>query len=380
MPLPPLPQGLDSFGGEPLLLPNTSGASANDHARTPLLPSGSGAASDAASHADVAEADGGARGHDARGSISDTQSEYGLRMEEDPEEAESREDELEAPKASFMRQVVLLSARHFNDIARNPGLLLLHYAMTVVSAAILSTVFYRLENNFGGIQDRVGFLFFLIFFFSLSSISSLSHFVEERRLFVRERNNRYYSTTAYVLCKIVTDTFPLRVLPPLLFGLITYRLIGLQPSANNFLTFLVILVLVNVVATAACFFISTFSAHAGRAALIAIAYFVFCMLFAGLFVNSSHGSSTTGLLSRIRYLSFFHYGFDALMINEFPTEQVLNFNPTGASVQISGLSLITSLAIDQDDFTYDIFALMAMAVTFYSLGFIVLKYYQSAKR
>lgn len=73
--------------------------------------------------------------------------------------------------------------------------------------------------------------------------------------------------------------------------------------------------------TAACFFISALVKSVGLANFIASLYFIFSMLFGGLFVSSRSGS-----LSGLRYASFAHYGWEALMTNEFEALFVV-FNP-----------------------------------------------------
>src|SRR5205823_1349148 len=110
----------------------------------------------------------------------------------------------------------------FTHIARSPALLLLHLAFTIFAALLLGVVFIGLDMGLGGTQDRTGFLYFIIFFFALTSIASLPHLVQDKRLFLRERDGQFYTTLPYLLSKILCDLLPLRVIPPLLFGSIVY--------------------------------------------------------------------------------------------------------------------------------------------------------------
>lgn len=69
-------------------------------------------------------------------------------------------------------------------------------------------------------------------------------------LFLRERDAGVYGTTSYFLSILLFDLIPLRVLPPILFSLISYRLIGLhEDCAACILRFTLVIVLTNVVAT-----------------------------------------------------------------------------------------------------------------------------------
>jgi len=185
--------------------------------------------------------------------------------------------------------------------------------------------------------------------------------------------------------KVVCDIFPLRVLPPIIFGSICYWLIGLQSDPQRFVTFIVILMMVNVVTSCACFAISSLTSNTATANLLAVIYLVFCMLFGGLFFNKSDGSLSAPYVSKIRYASFFHYGYDALMINEF-TDMDFTFSLSGnggdddGSITFSGSFVLSLLSIDSEDFQYDVVGLLAMATGFFILGFIILSKQNLARR
>ena len=59
------------------------------------------------------------------------------------------------------------------------------------------------------------------------------------------RANGYYSSFTYFSSKILFDILPLRIIPPIVFGGITYAWIGLVPEVSVFWKFLLTLVLFN---------------------------------------------------------------------------------------------------------------------------------------
>jgi hypothetical protein len=77
-------------------------------------------------------------------------------------------------------------------------------------------------------------------------------------------------------------------------------------------------------ATSFCFFISALTRSIGQANLAASLFFIYCMVYGGLLLNNDKGSS----LITLQYGSFFHYAWEALMINEF-SGLVLIFDPSG---------------------------------------------------
>ena len=65
----------------------------------------------------------------------------------------------------------------------------------------------------------------------------------------RERASGVYGTPAYFTATVLFDLIPMRVLPPCFFAAATYWMVGLRPGLWHLLTFLLLLVLSNMVRT-----------------------------------------------------------------------------------------------------------------------------------
>ena len=63
----------------------------------------------------------------------------------------------------------------------------------------------------------------------------------------RERASGVYGTPAYFTATVLFDLIPMRVLPPCFFAAATYWMIGFRPGMWHLLTFLLLLVLSNMV-------------------------------------------------------------------------------------------------------------------------------------
>jgi ABC-type multidrug transport system permease subunit len=121
----------------------------------------------------------------------------------------------------------------------------------------LGAIYWNLGINLAASQNRVGVIFFMCSVLAFSAMSSLELFVSERTLYTREKANGYYRPMAYFFSKIVFDIIPLRVIPPLIIGGISYYMIGLRSNLNHFFWFLLILVLFNIVAGSLCLVIAS---------------------------------------------------------------------------------------------------------------------------
>jgi ABC-type multidrug transport system permease subunit len=74
------------------------------------------------------------------------------------------------------------------------------------------------------------------------SVAGIPAFLEERQVFVRERMNGLYGPGAYVLANSIV-TLPYLFFCVLLFSVICYWSIGLNPGAEQFFRFLAVLFL-----------------------------------------------------------------------------------------------------------------------------------------
>jgi drug/metabolite transporter (DMT)-like permease len=148
-------------------------------------------------------------------------------------------------------------------------------------------------------------------------------FAAERRLFVKERANRYYSPVTYYSAKILFDLLPLRIIPPLILGLIMYPMIGLREDSPIYLVkFLLVLVLFNLTSASVCLAISIVFVDASVASLMATLVMLFEMLFGGLLLNKT---SLPTSMSWLTELSFFNAAFEAMIVNEVPPHPLDNY-------------------------------------------------------
>ena len=146
----------------------------------------------------------------------------------------------------------------------------------------------------------------------------------------RERARGYYTTGQFFCSKLLVDLLPLRAVPPALYALISYYMMGLNgASVNKLFVNMMALVLVNLASTACahiafpparrlslhahdgvavcpsgCYAISAGVRSAQAANLIAGLYFVFSVLFGGVLLTARN-ASITGVM----YLSIINFAF-----------------------------------------------------------------------
>lgn len=130
---------------------------------------------------------------------------------------------------------------------------------TVGMGVLLATVWVNLAQNSSRVvsqtrsqtlvhclmitqNDRLSVHFFSVAFLGFMSVAGIPAFLEERLVFTRERMNGLYGPGAYVIANTIV-TVPYLFVCALLFAVISYWSIGLNPGADQFFKFLGILFL-----------------------------------------------------------------------------------------------------------------------------------------
>ncbi|KAH8714807.1 hypothetical protein GQ44DRAFT_713405 [Phaeosphaeriaceae sp. PMI808] len=218
-------------------------------------------------------------------------------------------------KVGLFGQFRILSRRTWRNLYRNPMLMLTHYAIAIVLAVFL------------------GFLILL--------------------------------TPSYFAAKVIFDIIPLRLLPPMILGIIVYPMTGLIPAWPNFLKFVLFLVLFNLAAAAIFLFIGIVFRNSGVANLIGVLVMLFSLLFSGFFLNKE---SIPGVARWLQSLSIFHYAFEGLIVNEVKYLSLID-HKYGLDIEVPGSAILSSFGFDVQALWRDCIGLAA-----YGAAFIVLAY------
>lgn len=268
-------------------------------------------------------------------------------------------------RIGYLRQFLILSMRTWKNLYRNPMLMLTHYAMAIILAVFSGYLFYGLTDDIPGFQNRLGLFFFILALFGFSTLTSLNVFATERLLFVRERANGYYAPATYFTAKVLFDIIPLRIIPPVLMGSIIYPMTGLVPDSAHFFKFMLVLVLFNLSAAAICLFIGIVCKDNSVANLIGSLVMLFSLLFAGFLLN--HDATPAGALW-LQTLSIFHYGFEALIVNEV-VELTLVDKKYGLDITVPGAAILSSFGFDNGALWIDIRNLGIFGISFFVLAY-----------
>jgi ATP-binding cassette subfamily G (WHITE) protein 2 len=264
-------------------------------------------------------------------------------------------------RAAFGTQLRLLLWRAVNNTLRNPLLLLVNFVVSFIMALVIGLTFQRAGIDSPGIQNRFGCIFFVALYFSLMSLSSLPVWREERQLFAHERAAGCYGTVPYFLSSVLADTLILRLVPPLFFTLSAHFLVDLLPTGVRVAHFTLIVALLNT-AAAACGMAIGAACNSAAVANVAGALWILAnVLFGGLVLSEREAPEVVKALS---HLSYFRYGYESLLINEFHDTEGWHFSsykaPTELYKVVSGDTILRTFGFDPNGMEGDLVGLAVL--------------------
>ncbi|XP_062099904.1 ABC transporter G family member 1-like [Humulus lupulus] len=151
-----------------------------------------------------------------------------------------RSAEKKGSQASFLTQCLVLTKRSFVNMYRDLGYYWLRLAIYIALCLCVGTIFYDIGSSYGSIQARGAMLMFVAAFLTFMAIGGFPSFVEDMKIFGRERLNGHYGVASFV----VGNTFssiPYLLLISIIPGAIAYYLVGLQKSVEHFAYFSIML-------------------------------------------------------------------------------------------------------------------------------------------
>ncbi|XP_068611965.1 broad substrate specificity ATP-binding cassette transporter ABCG2-like [Brachionichthys hirsutus] len=275
----------------------------------------------------------------------------------------------------FPTQFRWVFRRALRNLVINPQVYFAQSAITLILSLIIGAIFYDMQLDQSGVQNRSGLLFFIVVNQCFSSISSAELFITERKLFFHEYISGYYRLSVYFLPKVLTEVVLMRALPVVILSGVLYFMTGLRRDPRAYFTFAFTLTLVAYTAASMTLAISADQSVVAVANVFTTVTFIFMMLFGGLLVNLR---SLAGWLSWLRYASIPRYGYSALLVNELSG---LNFctasNRSDADPgrTCDGEDVLVQLGVDGSywGFWQNHVALSIMMVVFLSITYMKLR-------
>jgi len=277
---------------------------------------------------------------------------------------------------SYGTQVSWLSKRHLKNTVRQPFLVYLNFISTAVISVMLGLVFYHTNVNFGGIQNRMGSMFFIVLYLGLASLSSVPVWNEHKLLFLRERASGAYGTMAHFTSVVLFDIVPMRIIPTCMFS-VSFFMIGLSSTTDailHFPVFVLILVLANAAAVSMSMCIGACFPDTKIANAFASLAVLLTIMYSGFILSRHTMGAFSKVMSNLSYMSF---AFEALLINEFHGAQGYYFDSyadKALRVNVTGDEVLALFDYNANYLLWDMAALAMMSCICFGLCFAIIHF------
>ncbi|KAM7482306.1 hypothetical protein LguiB_006889 [Lonicera macranthoides] len=143
-------------------------------------------------------------------------------------------------QASKVTQSLVLTERSFVNMYRDKGYYWLRLAIYIALGLGLATVFLDIGSGYDSIRERGSMLMFVASFLTIMAIGGFPSFVEDMKVFARERLNGHYGAGVFVVGNTLSS-MPYLLVISLIPGAIIYYLVGLQRGNEKFVYFILVL-------------------------------------------------------------------------------------------------------------------------------------------
>ncbi|KAH8684374.1 putative ABC transporter G family member 11 [Tricladium varicosporioides] len=268
--------------------------------------------------------------------------------------------------ASFMQQVMLTFKRHALLKLQDRFSLTVQTATSIIVALLCGSIYFQLPKTSTGAFTRGGVIFITLLYNAFTAFAELPTTMFCRPVLIKHKAFGFHCSSALYIGQILFD-IPMAAAQILLFSVIVYFMAGLEPTAQRFLVFYALLVVVQAAMTVFFRILGIVSRTFDGAIRLACIIVILLVLTSGYLVPIQDMSHW---VSWFYWINPTAYGFSALMMNEFRglflTCTTRDLVPSGPSYQdiayqtctlpgsISGTNLVDGAEYLKKSFSYDV--------------------------
>nr|QNH67908.1 ATP-binding cassette transporter subfamily G-like protein 9 [Brachionus rotundiformis] len=299
-------------------------------------------------------------------------------------ENEDYEDEPSGYKSSYIEQFKWLIWRNFITDIRTPISSKILLIQVLFIGVFFGLIYLNLKLDEKGVLNTTGLLFVtmmnvgFIFLFPILNV-----FIGEISVFYRDYRDRLYSPFIYYISKQIAE-FPKYFLMSFILITIIYWMANVRNDAGVYFSILFTFILMIQCSMSFAYLISVATGSIELSTAIAGPILIPLILFAGYFLNND---STRAYFVWIKYISWFYYTFEILMIELWtsydsipcsnPFNNVTTTNGTvlckNARCYANGDAVLDQYAVKKNLLWLDIFLLFFLAIFMRALGYLLLK-------
>ncbi|XP_022733677.1 ABC transporter G family member 7 isoform X2 [Durio zibethinus] len=217
-------------------------------------------------------------------------------------------------KGGWWRQFWLLLKRAWMQASRDGPTNKVRTRMSVASAIIFGSIFWRMGRSQTSIQDRMGLLQVAAINTAMAALTkTVGVFPKERAIVDRERAKGSYALGPYLFSKLIAE-IPVGAAFPLMFGALLYPMARLHPTLSRFGKFCGIVTVESFAASAMGLTVGAMVPTTEAAMALGPSLMTVFIVFGGYYVNADN---TPIIFRWIPRASLIRWAFQGFCINEF---------------------------------------------------------------
>ncbi|CAF1082652.1 unnamed protein product [Rotaria sp. Silwood1] len=274
-------------------------------------------------------------------------------------------------KTNSFTQFRWLIWRNFVNFFKNPFEIRLRIILAIFVGVLIGLLYIRLKYDQTAVQNMNSLIFLIIINTSFSNIFAVTQsYTKEYPIFYKEHDDAVYRVTPYYFAKFITE-LPLIALTTLIQVTLTYWMSNLYASAKRFFIFVGIIILTSFASVGLGSVISVISDTPEQAQALQIPILLPLMVFGGFFLNNDSGQKW---LTWIKYISWFYYGNEALIVSQWA--DVNNLPCEGLAPELpcyhNGDKILQLVNFDKAHFGRDIGLIIVLWFALCVLSFFIL--------
>ncbi|XP_068311557.1 ABC transporter G family member 15-like [Pyrus communis] len=279
-------------------------------------------------------------------------------------------------QATWWKQLTILTRRSFLNMLRDLGYYWVRIIIYVLLSLCVGTIFFNLGTNLNSILARGACAGFISGFMTFLSIGGFPSFLEEMKVFHKERLNGHYGVAVFILSNFLSS-FPFLAVMSISTASITYYMVEFHSQFHRFVFMCLDLISAIAAVESSMMIIASLVPNYLMGVIIGAGYLGIMMMTAGFFRLPPDIPRPVW-----RYpVSYLNYGAWALQ-GEYKNALVgREFDPIVPNgPKLKGEYILTNIAGFKLDHSkwWDLAAVVALLVSFRIIFFIILKFKERA--
>ncbi|XP_051194625.1 ABC transporter G family member 1 [Lolium perenne] len=240
-------------------------------------------------------------------------------------------------QASFSAKLFVLTRRSFINMHRDIGYYWMRLGIYLGIGICLGTIFYQVGHSYSSIQARCEVIMYTTALLTFMAIGGFPSFVEEVKVFRRERLSGHYGVAEFVISNTLSATPYLAVIT-VIPGAMLYYLTGLTKGADHFVYFVINLCMCTLLVESMMMIIAVIVPDFLMGIIIGAGVQGVMMLNGGFFRLPNELPKPVWKYP-CYYISFHKYAVQGFYKNEFigqsfPSDQLIEKNVTISGIQV----------------------------------------------